>query len=103
VIKKRFESEDKIVQIGGYWDKEIELDIYAKTASGKIVVGVSKYTNAKVKKSVLNELLQKCQQVGIEPDIVVMVSKSGYSNELKSLKSKELMLLSLKNLKSLVE
>ena len=103
VVKERFESSDKITQIGSYWDKEIELDLYAETASGKIIVGACKYTNAKVKKSTLTELLEKCKQVGIEPDAVVLISKNGFSSELKKLKNEKLMLLSLKNFKSLVE
>lgn len=103
MLKNRFLSSDKIVEIGSYWDKEIELDIYAKTASGKTIVGMCKYTNAKVKKSALNELQHKCDLVGIKADIFVVVSKNGFSNELKQLKSASLMLLSLKNFRSLLE
>lgn len=103
LIKDRFLSSDKIVQIGSYWDNDVDFDIYAKTASGKLIVGVTKYTNAKVKKSILTEIQQKCETISMQPDIVVLISKSGFSNELKQLKSKELMLLSLKNFKSLLE
>jgi hypothetical protein len=94
--------DDKIVEIGTYWDNEIELDIYAKTASGKIVVGSCKYTNSKLKKSSLTSLQELCEKSNIKADVFVFVSKSGYSKELKSLKGEGLKLLTLKNFKTLV-
>ena len=96
-------KDDKIVEIGTYWDNKIDLDIYAKTASGKIVVGSCKYTNSKVKKSELTRLQESCKASNIDADIFVLVSKNGYSNELKSLKGENLKLYSLKHFKSLVE
>jgi len=94
--------DDKIVEIGTYWDNEIELDIYAKTESGKIIVGSCKYTNSKLKKSELSKLQEQCEKSNIKADIFVFVSKSGYSKELKSLKSESVKLLTLKNFKALV-
>jgi len=102
LLKQNF-KEDKIVEIGTYWDRNIELDIYAKTASGKIVVGSCKYTNAKVKKSELTKLQESCTTAKIEADIFVLLSKKGFSSELKSLKSESLKLFSVKNFKALVE
>ena len=96
-------KDDKIVEIGTYWDNKIDLDIYAKTASGKTIVGSCKYTNAKVKKSELTRLQNACKESNIQADIIVLVSKSGYSNELKSLKGENLKLYSLKNFKALVD
>ena len=95
--------DDKIVEIGTYWDNNIELDIYAKTESGKIIAGTCKYTNAKVKKSELTKLQESCAKSNIKADILVLVSKSGYTNELKSLKGSNLRLINLKNFKKLVE
>ena len=95
--------DDKIVEIGTYWDNEIELDIYAKTESGKIIVGSCKYTNAKLKKSELTRLQEQCAKSNIKADIFVLVSKNGFSNELKSLKGENLRLVSVKNFKKLVE
>ncbi len=96
-------KDDKIVDIGTYWDNKIELDIYAKTESGKIVVGMCKYTNTKLKKSELTKLQNLCKGSNINADIFVLVSKSGYSNELKSLKGENLKLYTIKNFKALVE
>lgn len=96
-------TEDKITEISSFWDKNIELDIYAKTASGKTIVGSCKYTNSKIKKSELTRLQESCEKAGINPDIFVIVSKSGFSNELKALKGENLKLISLKNFKKLVE
>ncbi len=102
VLKLSF-KEDPIVEIGTYWDNKIELDIYAKTKSGKIVVGSCKYTNSKVKKSELTRLQEICTDSKIEADIFVLFSKKGYSSELKSLKGENLKLLTIKNFKKLVE
>ncbi len=98
LIREKF-TDDKIVEMGSYWDKDVELDIYAKTKSGKIIVGTCKYTNSKIKKNELNRLKEKALHVGINADIYVLVSKSGFSNELKSLKGENLKLFTLRNFK----
>lgn len=95
--------EERIVEIQPYWDNKIELDIFAKTESGKVVAGLCKYTNAKLKKSELTRLEELCANAGINADIFVLVSKSGFSSELKSLKGQNLRLITLKNFKKLVE
>jgi uncharacterized protein len=96
-------QDDAITEIGTYWDNNIELDIFAKTKSGKTVVGVCKYTNSKVKKSELTKLQEMCKNAKIEVDTFILVSKSGFSNELKSMKGENLRLLTTKNFKKLVE
>jgi len=95
-------KDDKIVEIGTYWDREVELDIYAKTQSGKTIVGSCKYTNNKVKKSELTRLQATCTTAKIEADLFVLISKKGFSSELKSLKGDKLKLFTLKHFKSLV-
>jgi len=95
-------KDDPVVESGSYWDKDIEIDIYAKTKSGKIIVGSCKYSNAKVKKSELTKLQEKCEKAKIKADIFVISSKKGFSSELKSLKSESLKLFNLKNLQKLV-
>ncbi len=102
VLKLLF-KDDPIVESGSYWDKDVEIDIYAKTTSGKVIVGATSYSNAKMKKSSLTKLQEKCKAAKIEPDIYMLSSKNGYSNELKSLKSQTLKLLTLKNLKLLID
>jgi len=102
MLKKSF-KEDKIEEISDYWDKKIALDIYAKTASGKIIVGSTKYTNSKIKKSELSRLQELCAKSGIEADIFVIVAKKGFSSELKALKGESLKLYTLKNFKMLLD
>jgi len=94
---------ERVMNISSYYDEDIEIDIYTKTKSGKVIVGSAKYTNAKVKKSELARLEELCKKANIEADIFVIVAKKGFSNELKSLKGEKLKLFTLKNFKSLVE
>jgi len=102
VVKKSF-KEDPIIEIGSYWDREVQIDILAKTRSGKIVAGICKYSNQKAKKSELGRLQEQCRQAELTPDIFVIVSKGGFSSELKALKSADLKLFALKNFKTLIE
>lgn len=102
LIKKSL-GDDPIVEIGSYWDRETQIDILAKTKSGKVVAGICKYSNQKAKKSDLSRLQEQCRLAELTPDISVVVSKSGFSNELKSLKGEDLKLLGLKNFKTLIE
>jgi uncharacterized protein len=101
LVKKQF-KEDPIVEMRSYWDQEIELDIYAKTDSGKIVVGTTKYANAKMKKNSLTKLREATNKAGIDADIFVLVNKNGFSSELKSLKGEDLKLFTLKHFKALL-
>ena len=96
-------KDDPIVEIGTYWDNTIELDILAKTKSGKIIAGACKYLNSKVKKSELTKLQTLCEGANIKVDSYVIFSKRGFSNELKSLKGPTLKLHTVKNFKTLVE
>jgi len=48
-------------------------------------------------------LMQTCKNVDLEADIYVLCAKSGFSNELKSLKSDSLKLYTLKSFKTLVD
>jgi hypothetical protein len=101
LIKVEF-SDDEIVEIGGYWDKNVEIDIIARTASGKTVAASCRYINAKLKKSVLTQLKDRADKAGFNPDVFVLVAKNGFSNELRSLKGEGLRLLSLRHFKKLL-
>ena len=90
-------KDDKIIKIGRYWDDNVEIGILAKTKSGKIVAGVSKYTNSKIKKSELTKLKNICKDVKIDVDIFVIFAKKGFSSELKSLKDESLKLFTVRN------
>ncbi|WP_321777231.1 DUF234 domain-containing protein [Sulfurimonas sp.] len=101
LVKLEFKN-DPIVESGSYWDKDVEIDLYAKTKSGKIIVGSCRYSNAKIKKSELTKLQEKCEKAKIKADIFVISSKKGFSSELKALKGDNLKLFTLKNLIKLV-
>jgi len=102
LIKTSF-KDDKIEKIGSYWDKNVEIDIFAKTKSGKLIVGSWKFSKSKANRSELTKLKEKCSQAGLNVDKFVIFSKSGFSKELKSEKSETLMLLSFKNFNRLIE
>ncbi|MBU0632867.1 DUF234 domain-containing protein [bacterium] len=101
LVKKSFE-DDKVTETGGYWDREVEFDIFAKTASKKVIVGICRYTNAKLKKSELARLEELANKAKIKADIYVIVAKRGFSSELKSFKSENVRLFTLKSFKSLL-
>lgn len=102
LLKKSFD-DDPIEEVGSYWDRQVEIDILARTRSGRVIAGECKYTNTKVNKSELSKLREKCSLAGFEPDIIVLFAKRGFSNELLSLRSKQLRLYSLKDFKQLLE
>ncbi len=102
LIVKDF-NEDGIEKMGSYWDKKIEIELLAKTRSSKIIAGTGKFSKAKAKKSELNRLKELCTTAELEPDILVVFSKNGFSNELKKEKSTTLKLYTLKNLKILMD
>jgi len=99
---KIFFKEDKIYNIGRYWDDEREIDLVAKTKSGKVLVGACKYTEKKLKKSELTKLKENCEKAEIVADTYLMFSKKGYTSELKSLKSDSVQLFTCKHLKELI-
>ena len=104
LIKKNIKNDQiplvkgsTIVKLGRYWDDDIDIELIVETKNGKVIVGACKYTNSKIKKSVLTDLKEKCKKVKIDADIFVLFSKSGYSNELKSLKGDTLKLYTVKH------
>ena len=100
-VKKTF-TEDKIYNIGRYWDDDREIDLVAKTKSGKKIVGLCKYTDKKLKKSELSKLKELAVQAKIKPDIYVLFAKKGFSSELKALKNETVLLFTCRNFKVLI-
>jgi len=101
LLKKLFQ-DDPIVQIGRYWDDQGEVDLVAKTTDGKIIAASCKYTNAKVKKSVLTKLKEECDDIQLKVDIFVLFSKKGFTTEVKALKGEDLKLYTAKSFKALI-
>lgn len=102
ILKQSF-KDDFLSDVNEYWEKDLNIDIMAKTKSSKVVVCSCKYSNPKVKKSELTNLKEKCEKAKIDADIFVLFSKRGFSNELKQAKGESLRLFSVKSLKSLTK
>ncbi len=102
IFLQNYNFDDEIKQIGKFWDNNLQIDIVAKTKGDKLIVANCKYTNNKLKKSELNRLVDDCSNLQIDPDILILFSKSGFSSELKSLKSEKFKLFSVKHLKQLI-
>lgn len=100
-FKEAFEG-DPIVAIGGYWDKNVEIDILIKRKSGEMIAGTTKYAKSKANKSELTKLKEKCAQAQLDIDTFVLFSKNKFSSELKKEKGEKLQLFSLKNLTGLM-
>ena len=86
---------NKLIANGNHWDVHSEFDIWAKHQDGTYIIGECKYTNRRVCKSELSKLKQKVITSKIRADLFALFSKSGFSNELKSCKDKELLLFDL--------
>ncbi|MBS9782522.1 MAG: hypothetical protein KGV43_01815 [Arcobacter sp.] len=95
-------KEEGIKLIGKYWNKDINIDILAKTKSGKIIAGNYINSSKKVKKDALNKLKSDCEDMDLKVDIYTLFSKNGYTSELKSLKSENIRLFTLKSFKYLI-
>ena len=100
-FKDAFEG-DPIIAIGGYWDKNVEIDILIKRKSGELIAGATKYSKSKVNKSELTKLKEKCAQAELDVETFVIFSKNKFSSELKKEKGDKLQLFSLRNLMGLV-
>lgn len=87
--------------ISSYWNKKDEIDIFIDH-EGFIIVGEVKYKDRKICKNVLNILKAKCQNADIKPNLIVLFSKSGFSNELLSLKDDKILLFGLEHFKEIL-
>jgi len=102
MIKESLKDE-KIMNISSFWSRETSADIYAKTKDKKVLFGTSSYANAKLKKSELNKLKEISQKENLDVDTYILVSKNGFSSELKSLKGDNLKLFTIKHFKVLLD
>jgi hypothetical protein len=100
-LKDTFEG-DPIISIGGYWDKNVEIDILIKRKSGEMIAGATKYAKSKANKSEFAKLKEKCAQAELDIDTFILFSKNKFSSELKKEKGEKLQLFSLKNLTGLM-
>jgi len=94
LIQKTFTSE-QVVEAGSYWDKQIELDLLAKTANGTLIAGECKWKNQRISKNILNKLQKKCEVAHLKIGYFALFSKSGFSNELCKHKASNILLYDL--------
>ena len=96
-------GDDPYLRCGSYWDRQIELDILARTPGGGFIVGECKWTNTKVNRGELQKLQEKCALVGLEPEQIWLFAKRGFSKELEAMRSDTLVLVSAEEMKKLLE
>ena len=94
--------KDKIINSGSYWDRNIEIDILVISENIEIIVGECKWTNHKVNKKELHKLEDKCEKLHLTPDLILLFSKRGFSNELMSCENEKLKLYKAEDFKLLL-
>jgi hypothetical protein len=102
LVKKSY-GEDSIIKIGSYWDTLVDIDILAKTKSGKMIAGMCKHTKKKANKSELTRLKEDVLKAELNIVSFVFYSKNKFSQEFKKERGTTLQLFSLKSIGNLLE
>jgi len=101
-LNAKFEN-DRIVKIGSYYDKKVEIDILAKRKSGAMIAAACKYSKEPAKSNMMPNLIEKCTKAELEISDYVLFSKNGFTPEVEALREKEVLLLSGADLSSLLD
>jgi len=101
-VNAKFEN-DPIVQIGSYYDKKLEIDILGKRKSGAMIAASCKYSKEPAKSNMMQTLIEKCTKAELEISDYVLFSKNGFTSEVETLREKEVILLSARDLSSLLD
>jgi hypothetical protein len=96
-------ENDRIVKIGSYYDKKIEIDILAVRKSGAMIAVACKYSKEPAKSNMMPTLIEKCAKAELEIADYGLFSKNGFTPEVEALKEKEVLLLSTTELSSLLD
>jgi len=102
LMRKNY-KDDPITKIGSYWDTLVDIDILAKTKSGKMIAGTCKHTKKKANKSELTKLKEDILKAELTIEGFVFYSKNKFSQELKKEKGSNVQLFSLKSIGNLLE
>ena len=102
LLLEYYKEKEEIVSSGSYWNIYSEFDILAVTKNKKLILGECKYKDRTVCKKELTKLKQKAAESGIKVDVYALFSKSGFSKELVNIKSEQLLLFDLDDLKVLI-
>jgi hypothetical protein len=106
LVKETFNAkveDDPIVKIGSYYDKKVEIDILAVRQSGAMIAAACKYSKEPAKSNMMQTLIEKCTKAELEIADYVLFSKNGFTPEVEALREKEVVLLSGKELASLLD
>lgn len=101
LTKQMLESDVK--KVGGYWDQEINIDLFAKNSDKSYIAGLCKVAKKSASKNDLIALQEACKKAKLEIDTFVIYATNKFSNELKKERDAKLLLLSPKHLKHLVQ
>lgn len=101
LLLQHYTNKIEIISSGSYWNIHSEFDILLISKKRKIILGECKYKERKVCKNELTKLQAKALASGIKVDVYAIFSKSGFSNELKSMKNDTLLLFDLDDLELL--
>jgi len=106
LVKQHFTAqctEDPIVSIGSYYDRQTEIAILAIRKSGKMLAGACKYAKTPAKTNMLETLKQKCETAELEVEAYVLFSKNGFSDEVLQTKDDNVTLLVQADLSTLLD
>jgi uncharacterized membrane protein YheB (UPF0754 family) len=96
-------TDDPIVSIGSYFDKQVQIEILAKRRSGKMLAAECKYSKDPAKIHMINALKEKCKKVELNVTNYALFSKNGFTSEVEELKDEDIKLLSHDHLSTLVD
>lgn len=84
----------RAIRVGRWWKKDVEIDIVAYDVNGNYLFGECKWKNKKVSIETLNKLREKSIQIAIPGErYYILYSKSGFTEQLKSLKDDKVILI----------
>lgn len=95
---KELYQDDPIIKIGSYWDTQVEIDILAKTKSGKMIAGSCKHSKKRANKSELTKIKESTLKAQLDIEQFVLYSKNKFSQELKKEKGNNVQLFSIKSI-----
>jgi len=94
--------QEQIKEVGGYWDKNVEIDLLVKLKDGRQITGECKWKNHKISKNTLNKLKKVTAKAAIRADYYALFSKNGFSKELEKGKDRQVLLYDLDRFKRLL-
>lgn len=94
--------KNQVKELGGYWDKNVEIDLLVKLKDGTQIIGECKWKNHKISKNILNKLKKVTEKAQIRADYYALFSKNGFSKELEKGEDRQVLLYDLNSFKRLL-